>query len=142
MMVVLDTPNKGIYDMSTDQQPNPKNEREPYTRKGNDTSATKPRRKRKTSTEQMANANKPIDPKLWFLLGGLIMIPTICIYLDPVSFASAGQSQSSGMWIRDLLVMVVALLGRNPTVILLTALAAISFGWGLREWLKQGSEKH
>ncbi|MBZ0287085.1 MAG: hypothetical protein K8I30_05680 [Anaerolineae bacterium] len=103
----------------------------------------KPKRRRKTKAEKEAarmarakvDAEKPLDPKLWFTMGAILLVIAGFIYIDPVTFAEAGQSHSEGMWIRDLLVIVVAILGKNPTVILLAVIGLLSLGMGIWGWV-------
>ena len=108
-----------------------------------DLEMSKPARKRKTQAEKeaerMAEINKPIDPLVWHLLGGLLLVVALCIFFDPIGFATAGQPGGEGMWIRDVLVIIVGILGKTPTVIILGALSLISFGLGIRGWLTQRS---
>ena len=59
------------------------------------------------------------------------------IYVDPVTFAEAGQTGGEGMWIRDVLVIFVGILGKTPTVMILGAVSLLSIGWGIRGWLRQ-----
>jgi hypothetical protein len=62
--------------------------------------APKPRRKRKTKAEKeaeriaqmKADAEKPIDPRIWLGFGGLLLIVGLCIYIDPVG-AAVGHSR-------------------------------------------------
>ena len=43
------------------------------------------------------------------------------------------------MWIRDVLVILVGILGKTPTVIILAIVSLLSIGWGVRGWLRQRS---
>jgi hypothetical protein len=103
----------------------------------------KPVRKRKTQAEKdaerLAEINKPIDPKIWLFLGALLLFVAVFIFLDPLTFAEAGQPGGEGMWIRDVLVILVGILGQIPTVIILGAVSLLSLGWGVRGWLRQRS---
>lgn len=135
---------------TTDPQSTPEPEAKPRQRKPkaeadllatSDAVAPKPKRKTKAEreAERLAEADKPIDPQVWFLLGGLLLVVGLCIFFDPIGFANAGTSGNSGMWIRDVLVIIVGVLGKNPTAIILTALALLSLGWGARGWLRKRS---
>jgi len=53
--------------------------------------------------------------------------------------AAAGKTGGEGMWIRDVLAIIVAVLGKNPTAIILTILALLTLGWGTRGWLRKRS---
>jgi hypothetical protein len=57
------------------------------------------------------------------------------IYIDSVTFANAGDSHREGMWIRDVLVILVAILGHIPTVLVLAAIGLLSLGMGVWGWL-------
>ena len=108
-----------------------------------DSAVSKPARKRKSQAEKdaerLAEINKPIDPKIWLFLGGLLLFVALFIYVDPLTFAEAGQPGGEGMWIRDVLVIFVGILGQIPTVIVLGIVSLLSIGWGVRGWLRQRS---
>lgn len=108
-----------------------------------DSGSAKPARKRKTQAEKdaewLAEINKPIDPRIWLFLGGLLLFVALFIFVDPVTFAEAGQPGGEGMWIRDVLVIFVGILGKTPTVIILGILSLLSLGWGVRGWLRNRS---
>lgn len=108
-----------------------------------ESATSKPARKRKTQAEKdaerLAEINKPIDPKIWLFLGGLLLFVALFIFVDPITFAEAGQPGGEGMWIRDVLVIIVGILGKTPTVIVLGAVSLLSLGWGVRGWLRQRS---
>jgi hypothetical protein len=115
-----------IKTMSTSEQ-------EPRKRK------TKAQREAERSAQMKAETEKPIDPKIWLFLGGLLLFVALFIYVDPLTFAEAGQPGGEGMWIRDVLVIIVGILGKTPTVIVLGFVSLLSIGWGLRGWLRQRS---
>ena len=99
----------------------------------------KPKRRRKTNAEKeaarLADAEKPIDPKVWYVFGGILLGIAGFIYVDPVTFAEAGTSGNSGMWIRDVLVILVGILGKTPTVLVLAAVGLLSIAMGVWGWL-------
>ena len=101
--------------------------------------AAKPKRRRKTQAEKeaerRAEAEKPIDPKVWYTFGGILLVIAGFIYIDPVTFAEAGTSGNSGMWIRDVLVIFVGILGKTPTVLVLAAVGLLSIAMGVWGWL-------
>jgi hypothetical protein len=111
----------------------------------NEIESEKPKsgRRRRTKAEieaaRAAEADKPIDPVIWLILGGLLLFVAACIFFDPMSFMTAGQSQTDGMWIRDILVIVVGIAGKNPTALIIAVLALLSLGWGLYGWLQKRS---
>ena len=102
-----------------------------------------PKRRRKTQAEKeaermaraKAEAEKPLDPKIWFVFGAILLLIAGFIYVDPVTFAEAGTSGNSGMWIRDVLVILVGILGKTPTVIVLAVIGVFSLGMGVWGWL-------
>jgi hypothetical protein len=124
-------------------EPKPRKRRTKAEIEAADSETVKPARKRKTQAEKdaerLAEINKPVDPKIWLFLGGLLLFVAVFIFLDPITFAEAGQPGGEGMWIRDVLVILVGILGKTPTVIILGALSLISFGLGIRGWLTQRS---
>jgi drug/metabolite transporter (DMT)-like permease len=105
-----------------------------------------PRPKRKTKAERdaelaaqmAAEAAKPIDPVIWLLLGGLLLLIGGFIYLDPMSFAEAGQA-SDNSFLRAFFVLLVGVFGKNPTAIGLGILGLLALVWGIRGWLRQKS---
>ncbi len=102
-----------------------------------------PDRKRKTKAEKeaarmaraKAEAEKPLDPKIWFALGAILLLVAGFIYIDPVTFAEAGNSGNDGMWVRDVLVILVGILGHIPTVLLLAVIGLLSVGMGVWGWV-------
>jgi hypothetical protein len=105
----------------------------------------KRKRRRKTNAEQeaarLAEADKPIDPKVWYVFGGILLAIAGFIYVDPVTFAEAGTSGNSGMWIRDVLVIFVGILGKTPTVLILAVIGLLSLGMGVWGWLDARKSK-
>jgi hypothetical protein len=124
-------------------EPKPRKRRTKAEIEAADSEAVKPARKRKTQAEKdaerLAKINKPIDPKIWLFLGGLLLFVALFIFVDPITFAEAGQPGGEGMWIRDVLVILVGILGQIPTVIVLGVVSLLSLGWGVRGWLRQRS---
>jgi len=86
-----------------------------------------------------ADAEKPIDPQVWLLLGGILLFLGVCIYFDPVGFADAGQTGNVS-WIQTILVLITGFVGKNPTAAILGVLGLLSLGWGVRGWLRQRNE--
>jgi drug/metabolite transporter (DMT)-like permease len=97
-------------------------------------STPEPKSPRKRKTE----AAKPIGPLIWLILGGLLLVIGGFIYLDPMSFAEAGQA-SDNSFLRIFFVILVSVLGKNPTAIVLSVLGLLSLGWGIRGWLRNKS---
>ncbi|MEO8612632.1 MAG: hypothetical protein ABI690_32360 [Chloroflexota bacterium] len=135
----------------TDPQPEPKS-RKPKSKSADkaiqnvETSAAEgvtPKSRRKTPAEKeaeriarmKAEAEKPLDPKIWFALGAILLIVAGFIYIDPVTFAEAGNSGNDGMWVRDVLVLIVGILGHVPTVLVLAVIGLLSIGMGVWGWM-------
>jgi hypothetical protein len=114
----------------------------------------KPRRKRKTKAEKeterlakmKAEAEKPIDPRIWLSLGSMLLIVGLCIYIDPVGFeqAEANSNSNNTTWLQIILVMLLAFFGKNPVTIALGVMGGLSLAWGIRGWLreKSGADKN
>jgi hypothetical protein len=58
-----------------------------------------------------------------------------------VTFAEAGNSGNSGMWIRDVLVILVGILGKTPTVLILAVIGLLSLGMGVWGWMDARKQK-
>ncbi len=113
-----------------------------------ETAAPKPRRKRKTKAEKeaeriaqmAADAEKPLlEPKAWMAFGLLLLTVGICIYLDPIGFEQSGQSGNEP-WIKTILVLLLAFLGKNPVSIGLGVLGALAVVWGVIGWVREKSQ--
>jgi hypothetical protein len=108
--------------------------------------APKPRRKRKTKAEKeaeriaqmKADAEKPIDPRIWMGFGALLLIVGLCIFIDPVGFEQA-DATSNPTWIQTILVLLLAFFGKNPVTIALGVVGVLSLVWGIRGWLREKS---
>jgi hypothetical protein len=98
------------------------------------------RRKRRTKAEieaeRISEANKPIDPRFWMGLGGLLLIVGLCIYLDPIGFEQA-DSSGGDPWIKIILELLVVFAGKNPVAAALGVLGGLSLIWGIRGWLRE-----
>jgi hypothetical protein len=97
------------------------------------------RRKRKTKAEReaelAAEMAKPIDPRVWILLGGLILFVALCILVDPVGFAEAGQPKDQGI-LYLIPLLLIRIFGKNLAVLIITVLGVVPLLWGIIGWLR------
>ncbi|MBI1257791.1 MAG: hypothetical protein GC204_10005 [Chloroflexi bacterium] len=104
----------------------------------------KPKRKRRSKAEieaarqaeAAAEAAKPIDPMIWIILGGLLLVVAAWIWLDPVSFANAGQPADQG-FLQIIPSFMVRIFGKTPTVLILAIPGTLSLIWGVIGWLRK-----
>jgi len=104
----------------------------------------KPKRKRRTKAEiaaerkaeATAEAAKPIDPMVWVILGGFILIIALITLLDPVGFADSGQPQDQSI-LQFVPLLMIRIFGKTPAVLILTILGGIPFVWGIIGWLRK-----
>ena len=104
----------------------------------------KPKRKRRTQAEIEAErqaqaaseAAKPIDPMIWIILGALILFVAAWTFLDPVSFAEAGQPADQSIF-QLIPLFMVRIFGRTPAILILTVLGGIPLVWGIVGWLRK-----
>src|SRR5205085_2130778 len=82
--------------------------------------------------------NRPIDPVVWIILGGLILFITGLTYLDSMLIADAGQPKDFSLF-QLLPALLVRLFGRMPTVIGLGLLGGFSLVAGVIGWLRKRS---
>ncbi len=108
---------------------------------------SKSKRKRRTRAEIEAErqakadaeaeaADEPIDPKVWIIFGGLILIIAAWTWLDPTSFAEAGQTSDRNI-LQYLPLLLIQLVGRNPALIILILLGGIPLIWGIVGWVRK-----
>ncbi|MEO8395535.1 MAG: hypothetical protein ABI700_21250 [Chloroflexota bacterium] len=104
----------------------------------------KPKRPRKTAAEReaerqaqmAAEAAKPIDPIIWIILGALILFVALWTFLDPVTFANAGQPSSQSIF-QLVPLFMVKIFGRTLAIVILTVLGGIPLVWGIVGWLRK-----
>ncbi len=109
--------------MAADPQPTPKSRRRRQTKAERD-------------AERAAEAAKPIDPVVWMILGALILFVALWTWLDPVSFAEAGQPADQSIF-QLVPLFLIRIFGKAPAVILLTILGGIPLVWGIVGWMKK-----
>jgi hypothetical protein len=103
-----------------------------------------PKRKRRTRAEieadrqaQMAaEAAKPIDPIIWVVLGVLILFFAFWTWLDPVTFAEAGQPKDQSI-LQLVPLLLIRFVGRTLAILILTVLGGIPLVWGIVGWLRK-----
>ena len=108
--------------------------------------APKPKRKRKSAAEKeaerlaqaRADAARPVDPLIWIIVGGLILFVALWTWLDPVTFAEAGQSKDQSIF-QLVPLFMIRIFGRMPAVIILTVLGGLPLAWGIIGWLRKRS---
>jgi len=101
------------------------------------------KRPRKTKTEReaerlakmKAEADKPIDSMVWILLGGILLIVTLVMFLDPYGSTNTQTRGAEGVQI--VLAIIYGILGKILTTLLLGGLGAISLIVGIIGWLKK-----
>jgi hypothetical protein len=102
-----------------------------------------PKRPRKTKAEReaerqaklKAEADKPIDPIVWILLGGILLAVTLVMFLDPYGSTNTQTRGAEGVQI--VLAIIYGILGKNLATILLGGLGSISLIVGIVGWLKK-----
>jgi len=115
-------------DPETTPQPKPKRPRKTKAER-------EAARAAKIAAEEAANA-KPIDPRVWLLLGALLLFIAAWTWLDPVSFAEAGQAKDWSIF-QLIPVYLIRTLGKEPAVLILSIVGAIPFLSGLIGLLRQ-----
>lgn len=118
--------------MTTDPEPKPKR------------SGSKPARRSKAEREAEEAARRaelaaqPLDPVVWILLGGAILFVALWTWLDPVTFANAGQNPSIFQLIP---LLMIRIFGQALASIILTTLGAIPLMYGIIGWLWKRVQK-
>ena len=104
----------------------------------------KPKRKRRTKAEiaaerkaeAAAEVAKPIDPMVWVIIGGLILFVALWTWLDPVTFANAGQTQDQSI-VQYVPLLMIRIFGKTPAILILSVLGGIPLVWGVIGWLRK-----
>jgi len=102
-----------------------------------------PKRPRKTNAEReaerqaklKAEADKPIDPVVWILLGGVLLVVTLFMFLDPYGSTNTQTHGAEGVQI--ILAIIYGVLGKNLATALLGGIGSISLVVGIIGWLKK-----
>ena len=104
-----------------------------------------PKRSRKTKAERetehqaklKAEADKPINPVVWILLGGILMVITLVMFLDP--YGSTNTQTRGAEGVQFVLAIIYGILGKNLATLLLGGISSISLIVGIVGWLKKRS---
>lgn len=104
-----------------------------------------PKRPRKTKAEReaerqaklQAEADKPIDPVVWILLGGVLVVVTLFMFLDP--YGSTNTQTRGAEGVQFVLAIIYSILGKNLATLLLGGLGSISLIVGIIGWLNKRS---
>ena len=102
-----------------------------------------PKRPRKTKAEREAErqaklkveADKPIDPLVWVLFGGILLVVTLFMFLDPYGSTNTQTRGAEGVQI--VLAVIYGVLGKSLATLLLGGIGGISLIWGIIGWLKK-----
>lgn len=103
----------------------------------------KPKRQRRTKAEMeeirqaelKAEADKPIDPVVWIVLGAALLIVTLFMFLDPTSTTGTQTRGSEGVQI--VLVIIYGILGKNLATLILGGLGGLSLIVGIIGWIRK-----
>lgn len=103
----------------------------------------KPKRPRKTKAEReaarqaklQAEADKPIDPVVWILFGGILLIVTFFMFIDPYGTTTTDTRGAEG--VQFVLAIIYGILGKNLATALLGGIGAISLIFGIVGWIKK-----
>ena len=106
-------------------------------------SEVKPKRPRNSKAERdaerqaklKAEADKPIDPLVWVLFGGILLAVTMFMFLDPYGSTNTQTRGAEGVQI--VLAVIYGVLGKNLATLLLGGIGTISLVWGIIGWLKK-----
>ncbi|MBC7812117.1 MAG: hypothetical protein H7175_13265 [Burkholderiales bacterium] len=97
---------------------------------------TKAERDAELAAQAAAEAAKPIDPIVWMILGGLLLFVALWTWLDPVTFAEAGQAKDWSVF-QLVPLLLVRVFGKTPAVIIMTVLGLLPLAWGIKGWLRK-----
>lgn len=92
--------------------------------------------KKKPAQPETPLIDKPIDPIVWILLGGLLIVLGGFFYLDTAS-AGAVDTRNGGSFIQLVFVVIYDALGRNLAFGLFGGLGLLILIFGIRGKLKQ-----
>ena len=105
----------------------------------------KPKRKRRTKAQieadrqaqiaaEDAEADKPIDPLVWVLLGAGLLFIAVITWLDAETLANAGYNPSIFQLIP---LLMIRLFGKTPAVVILFVLSGIPLVYGVVGWIRK-----
>ena len=96
---------------------------------------TKAEREAERQAKLKAEADKPIDPIVWILFGGILLVVTLFMFLDPYGSTNTQTRGAEGVQI--VLAVIYGILGKNLATILLGGIGGISLIWGIIGWFKK-----
>lgn len=88
----------------------------------------------KKRAKELANF-KPIDPKVWMLVGLILLLIALWVWLDPMTFAEAQQGHNGGV-IFAFPSALIAVFTKPPVVIVLAVVGVLPFLSGVIGWLR------
>ena len=95
----------------------------------------KAEREAERQAKLQAEADKPIDPTVWMLFGGILLVVTFFMYIDPYGSVTTDTRGAEGVQI--VLAIIYGILGKNLATALLGGIGAISLIFGSVGWLKK-----
>ena len=96
---------------------------------------TKAEREAERQDKLKAEADKPINPLIWIEFGGLLLVVTLFMFLDPYGTATTDTRGAEGVQI--VLAIIYGIFGKNLATALLGGIGAISLIFGIVGWLKK-----
>ncbi|MEP6987010.1 MAG: hypothetical protein ABI970_15500 [Chloroflexota bacterium] len=96
---------------------------------------TKAEREAERQAKLKAEADKPLDPMIWILFGGILLIVTVVMFIDP--FGATDTQTRGAEGVQFVLAIIYSVLGKNVATLLLGALGSISLIVGIVGWFKK-----
>jgi hypothetical protein len=98
---------------------------------------TKAEREAERLAKLKAEADKPIDPLVWIVLGIVLLVVTLFMFLDP--YGSTNTQTRGAEGVQFVLAIIYGILSKNLATALLGGIGAISLIAGIVGWLKKRS---